>query len=147
VTARAHRETPRHPPQARPHPRYWQTTSLALLVSLALLTGENASGAQKSKPRPQQVVISGMVFTEKGYSLPGASIRVNRAGERKTRWEAMSDRQGEFGLWVPQGGEYEVHVKAKGFEEQVQKVDGKTGTREKLVFRMTSAAPEKKPSS
>jgi hypothetical protein len=122
---------------------------LALLASLAGLgIASPASGAaQEKKKRPRDVIISGMVFTEKGYSLPGASIRVNRAGERKTRWEAVSDRQGEFGLWVPRGGEYEVHVKVKGFEEQVQKVDGNVGTREKLVFRMSPETQGKKPSS
>ncbi len=116
---------------------------LALLASLAGWAG-GMPAAQEKKKRPRDVVISGMVFTEKGFLLAGATIRVNRTGERKTRWEAMSDRQGEFGLWVPQGGEYEVHVKAKGYDEQSQKVDGTVGTKEKLVFRMSPVTPGKK---
>ena len=119
---------------------------MLLLASLAGFAGAKAlhTAAQEKKKGPRQVIISGMVFTEKGFSLPGASIKVNRVGERKARWEAMSDRRGEFGLWAPQGGEYEVHVKAKGYEEQMQKADGETGTQEKLVFRMKPVTPEKK---
>lgn len=117
-----------------------------LVTSLAGWAGVNvASAAQEKKKRPPRVVISGTVFKESGFSLPGASIRVRRAGERKARWEAMSDRQGEFGLWVPQGAEYEVHVKAKGYEEQTQKVDGKSSLHERLVFHMKPATGEKKP--
>jgi hypothetical protein len=57
----------------------------------------------------------------------------------------VSDRQGEFGLWVPQGAEYEVRVKAKGYDEQMQKVDGNSGLHERLVFRMSPATGGKKP--
>lgn len=138
----AHLERPRHPPPGGVHPRYWHAAVvLVLLASLTVLAG----AAQEKKKAPREVVISGTVFTEKGFSLPGAAIRVNRAGERKARWEAVSDRRGEFGMWVPRGGEYEVRVRAKGFEEQMQKVDGNAGTQEKLVFRMSPAVPEKKP--
>lgn len=117
-----------------------------MVAGLAGWAGQSAAHAgQEKKKRPLRAVISGTVFTENGFSLPGASIRVNRVGERKARWEAMSDRQGEFGLWVPQGAEYEVHVKAKGYEEQAQKVDGKSGLHERLVFHMNPAKGEKKP--
>ncbi|HEV8384526.1 MAG TPA: carboxypeptidase regulatory-like domain-containing protein [Candidatus Acidoferrales bacterium] len=146
MSARAHRATPRHPAPGRLHPRYWPAAAVfVLLATLAMPAGAPPAAGSQKTPRKREVVISGMVFTEKGFSLPGAAIRVNRAGERKVRWEAVSDRQGEFGLWVPQGGEYEVHVRAKGFEEQSQKVDGEKGTQEKLVFRMNPATPEKKP--
>jgi len=66
-------------------------------------------------------------------------------GERKAKWDAVSDRQGEFGVRVPQGAEYEVRVKAKGYEEQKQQVDGKSSTYENLVFRMTPETGGKKP--
>ena len=120
---------------------------MVLLASLAGMAGaKSADGAaQQKKKRPPEVVITGTVFTEKGFSLAGASIRVNRVGERKARWEAASNQQGEFGMRVPQGGEYEVHVKAKGFQEQMQKVDGKSSTYESLVFRMSPATAGEKP--
>ncbi len=143
----SHCETPRHPLRSSLHLTYWRLTALLLLVSLAGWAGATpANGAaQEKKKRPPEVVIKGTVFTERGFSLPGASIRVNRAGEHKTRWEAMSDRRGEFGIRVPQGVEYEVHVKAKGFEDQTQKVDGKSSLYEDLVFRMSPATKGKKP--
>ena len=119
---------------------------MLLAAGLAGWAGVSAkTAAQEKKKRPPEVVIMGTVFTEKGFSLAGASIRVNRVGERKVRWEAASDRQGEFGVRVPQGAEYEVRVKAKGYEEQKQQVDGKSSTYENLVFRMTPEAGGKKP--
>ena len=121
--------------------------ALTLLVAgLAGWAGVSCkAAAQEKKKRPPEVVIMGTVFTEKGLSLAGATIRVNRVGERKARWEATSDQRGEFGVHVPQGTEYEVRVKAKGYEEQKQQVDGKSSTYENLVFRMTPEAGGKKP--
>jgi hypothetical protein len=121
--------------------------ALTLLVaSLSGWAGVNAANeAQEKRKRLPEVLITGTVFTEKGFSLAGATIRVSRAGERKARWEAASDRRGEFGVRVPQGTEYEVRVKAKGYEEQTQKVDGKSSAYENLVFRMAPATGGKKP--
>ena len=116
--------------------------ALAVLVSLA---GASAAAAQEKKKRPPEVVIVGTVFTEKGFSLPGATIRITRVGERKARWDAVSDRRGEFGVRVPQGNEYEVRVTMKGFEEQEQKVDGKSSTYANMVFRMIPAKEKGKP--
>jgi hypothetical protein len=146
VNARAHRKTARHPLQGEVHPSYVRLLTLLLLASLSGWAGVSAkNAAQEKKKRPPEVVITGTVFTESGFSLTGATIRVNRVGERKARWEAASDRRGEFGVRVPQGAEYEVRVNAKGYEEQSQKVDGRSSTYENLVFRMTPAAGGKKP--
>lgn len=146
MSARAHRKTARHPLRGEFHPTYVRPMALLLLVSLAGWAGVSAKqAAQEKKKRPPEVVIMGTVFTEEGFSLAGASIRVNRVGERKAKWEAASDRRGEFGVRVPQGAEYEVRVNAKGYEEQTQKVDGKSSAYENLVFRMTPAPGGKKP--
>ena len=138
----AQRETTRHLLHGYSHLTYLAV--LGLMIA-GLFGWASPPGAYARQEQKKRTVISGTVFTEKGFSLPGASIRINRAGERKTRWEATSDRQGEFGLWVPQGVEYEVHVKAKGYEEQTQKVDGRSGLHERLVFHMNPAKGEKKP--
>lgn len=143
MSLRAHREVSRHPLKGRPHLTHRKLAALVLLASLA---GASAAGAaQQKKKRPPEVVIAGTVFTEKGFSLPGATIKIKRVGESKTRWEAVSDRRGEFGVRVPQGGEYEIRVTAKGYEVQEQKVDGKASTYESLVFRMTPAMGGRKP--
>ena len=146
MSAQAHRKTSRHPLQGEFHPTYVRTLALLLLVSLAGWAEVSAKvAAQEKKKRPPEVVITGTVFTEKGFSLAGATVRVYRIGERKARWEAVSDRRGEFGVRVPQGVEYEVRVNAKGCEEQKQKVDGRSSTYENLVFRMTPATGGQKP--
>ncbi|MBI1749345.1 MAG: carboxypeptidase regulatory-like domain-containing protein [Acidobacteria bacterium] len=147
MSVEAKRETPRHPLRGGSHPIYRRLAAAGLL--LASLAGWAAAGAasgkaQEKKKRPPEMVITGTVFTEKGFSLPGASVRVKRTGERKPKWEAVSDRRGEFGVRVPQGAEYEVHVRAEGYEEQMQKVDGKASTYENLIFRMTPATGGKK---
>lgn len=123
---------------------------MLLLAALAggLLAGARASdgdGKDKKRPRPPECAIVGTVFTERGFSLPGAEIKIRRAGERKVRWEAVSDRRGEFGVRVPQGAEYEVTAKAKGYREQTFKVDARNRNYENLVFRMVPFAGGKKP--
>lgn len=85
-------------------------------------------------------LLFGTVFTEKGFALPGAQIRVRRAGERKARWEARSDRRGEFAVRVPRGAEYEMSISAAGYQEQTRKIDARTGNREDLVFRLQPAS-------
>lgn len=148
MSARAQREMPRHPQRGGSHPTYRRLPTLMLLLaSLGGWASAKAANdaAQEDKKRPPEVVITGTVFSEKGFSLAGASIRVNREGERKARWETVSDRRGEFGVRVPQGAAYEVHVNAKGYEAQTQKVDGKSSAYENLVFRMTPATGGKKP--
>jgi hypothetical protein len=97
--------------------------------------GEVPSAAQKEK-RPASFLIFGTVFTPQGFALPGAEIRVRKAGEKKVRGEAVSDRRGEFAIRVPPGTEYEVTVTARGFAAQAQKVSAAGASREDLVFRM-----------
>lgn len=121
------------------------------LLALVALTGVPASG-QESKPatpkagekkeskKPEPFVLAGTVFNEGGFSLPGAEIRVRRAGEKKVRGEARSDRRGEFGIRVPAGPEYEVTVVAKGYETQTRKFQAQLGTPGNFVFRMQPAS-------
>ncbi len=101
-----------------------------------------AAGAAQSKKGAHEndFVLFGTVFAEKGFALPGAEVRVRRAGERKPRWEARSDRRGEFAVRVPRGAEYEMSVSAKGYQEQTRKIDARTGSREDLLFRLQPAS-------
>lgn len=49
----------------------------------------------------------------------------------------MANSRGDFAVRVKMGSDYEVIVRAKGFADQTQPVDAKTGDRFKdLVFRM-----------
>jgi hypothetical protein len=85
-------------------------------------------------------VIFATVFTDKGFALPGARVRVRREDEKKFRWEAMSDHQGELGIRVKQGAEYELTIEARGFKPQTRKVDAREGDREDLTLQMEQVA-------
>lgn len=101
-----------------------------------------ASGSQeqpKKSSHENDFLAFGTVFTEKGLALSGAEIRIRRAGEKKYRWQAFSDRRGEFAIHVVGGAEYEMSVRAKGYQEQAQRVDAKAGKRADLVIRMARA--------
>jgi hypothetical protein len=96
-----------------------------------------ATGVEKlSDSHVHDFVVFATVFTEQGFALPGAKVRVRRADESKYRWEAISDRRGELGVRVKQGAEYELTIEAHGFKPQTRKIDAREGTREDLTFQM-----------
>jgi hypothetical protein len=102
---------------------------------------------QKRTPQEifeSQCLLFGTVFTDQGFALPGAEIKVRRASEKKFRWEANSDRRGEFGVRVPKGEAYEISVKAKGYTPMVRTADAKGTNRVDLVFRLQPATKGKK---
>jgi hypothetical protein len=103
-----------------------------------------ASSSKKQHSHKDDFLMRGTVFTEKNLSLPGADLRVRRGSEKKFRWETRTNSRGEFAVRVPQGAEYELVVRAKGFAEQARPVDAKSGVeKDNMVFRM-ELAPEKK---
>jgi hypothetical protein len=97
-----------------------------------------------SSSHAHDFVIFSNVFTEQGFALPGARVRVRRTNEKKFRWEAISDRRGELAVRVPQDGEYEMTVEARGCKIQTLKVDAKQGNRADLTIRME---PQSRPHS
>ena len=69
--------------------------------------------------------------------MPGAELRIRRTEDKKFRWQTISNSRGDFAVRVKMGADYEVTVRAKGFQEQSLPVNAKTGDRFKdLVFRM-----------
>jgi hypothetical protein len=90
-------------------------------------------------------LIRGTVFDDKALSAPGVQLRIRRTGEKKFRWESYTNSRGEFAVRVPQGSDYEMVIRAKGFAEQTRAVDAKNGgNEERLVFRMEPATGDKK---
>ncbi len=114
-----------------------------LRAARAGFAGAAENSQDKKASRQKDLLLFGTVFTEQGFVLPGAEIRVRRAGKRKTRWEARSDGRGEFAVHVPHGAEYEMTVRAAGYQERTQKIAAKSGSRADLVFRL-SPAPGRK---
>jgi hypothetical protein len=90
-------------------------------------------------------LIIGTVFDPKGFAFPGAELRVRKSSEKKYRWDSYTNSRGEFAVRVPQGSDYEMVIRAKGFADQTRALDAKTGVSEaRIVFRMEPAAGETK---
>lgn len=101
----------------------------------------NAAGAQNtSGSHAHDFLILATVFTDQGFALPGARVRVRRTDEKKPKWEATSDRRGEFAVRVPEGAEYELTVEASGFKPEIRKIDARADTRTDLTIRMDKAS-------
>jgi|SRR5579862_848889 hypothetical protein len=111
------------------------------LLALACLAGstfafEPAGAQNASGSHAHDFVIFATVLTDRGFTLFGARARVRRADEKKFRWEAASDHQGELAIRVPQGAEYELTIEARGFKTITRKIDARAGNRTDLTIRM-----------
>ncbi len=97
--------------------------------------------AKKKYSHANDFLIHGTIFTDKALSFPGVQLRIRRAGEKKFRWESYTNSRGEFAVRVPQGSDYELVVRTKGYAEQTRTIGTKTGgNTESMVFRMQPTA-------
>jgi hypothetical protein len=95
---------------------------------------------KKKYSHANDYLVRGTVFTEKALSFPGVQLRIRKAGEKKFRWETYTNSRGEFAVRVPQGSDYEMVVRTKGYMDQTRTVDAKSGVNEEtMVFRMQLA--------
>ena len=109
------------------------------LASEAQSSSPSKSGKQKYS-HANDFLIRGTVFTDKALSFPGVQLRIRRSAEKKFRWEDQTNSRGEFAIRVPQGTQYEMVVRAKGFADQIRTIDARTGSGENnVVFRMEPA--------
>jgi hypothetical protein len=93
--------------------------------------------SKKKYSHANDFLIRGTVFTEKALSFPGVQLRIRRVGEKRFRWESYTDSRGEFAVRVPQGSDYEMVVRAKGYSQETRIIDAKTGANDQnVVFRM-----------
>ena len=115
---------------------------VTVLLGTIRLTGatfalEPGSATQNSSgSHAHDFVIFVTVFLGQGLALPGARGRIRRSEEKKFRWEAISDHQGELAFRVPPGAEYELTIEARGFKTQSHKVDARQENRADLTIRM-----------
>jgi hypothetical protein len=133
----------RHPLPLLDHPITRVILRLAMLGFLlapGAVPGVAARDEKQGDSHAHDFVIFASVFTEQGFALPGAKVRVRRTEEQKFRWEAVSDRRGELGVRVQQGAEYELTIEARGFKPQARKIDARGGNREDLTFQMEPLA-------
>ncbi len=158
MTTKRKKRTSSQPVAFRPQPSFSSRLSscvspatgpsIGCIIVLLMLACSSAisfpAAAAASQPQTgshaHDFVIFVTVFTDKGFALPGARVRVRREDEKKFRWEAQSDRQGELGIRVQQGAKYELTVEARGFKSQTRKIDARDGNREDLTLLMEPVA-------
>jgi hypothetical protein len=143
ATKRKNLRNPRHSAvhPARPF-RHHTLWTAALLVCLVGMVSANALSAQK-RPSPDDCVFRVTVFTEKGQRLPDAEFTAHPFGKKKPHWDGYSDVRGDFAFRVSFQGDYEIEVKAKGYETQMKKVTSEGGETMDLVFNLVPQAPKK----
>jgi hypothetical protein len=129
-----------HPARSYRHHIVWSIAPLACLACAMLIPAQ--ARAQK-KPSPNDCVFRVTVFTDKGARLPDASYIAHLAGKTKPHWDGYSDSRGDFAFRVSYLGDYEIEVKAKGYETQTKKVASEVGEKVDIVFNLVPRAPKK----
>jgi len=114
--------------------------SLALLPALVLVAFHPLAAAPKKKPVPEAyAIVSGSVFQDSGFALPGADvILAPEAQSNETKpIQLVSDTRGEFVVRVPPGPtHYSVTVHAKGYQSQRKSVNVTDRERVEVTFRL-----------
>jgi hypothetical protein len=104
-----------------------------------------ANPAKQKYSHANDFLIIGTVFDPKGYAFPGVELKIRRSSEKKYRWDSYTNSRGDFAVRVPQGADYEMLIRVKGFADQTRQLDAKTGVSEaRIVFRMEPAGGDKK---
>lgn len=77
---------------------------VAAVILLCLGLSPTAGFAKDKKQlKKDYALIYGTVWDAQQHPAPGVKIHIRRADEKKTRWELVSDRNGEFAQRVPAG--------------------------------------------
>ena len=125
------------------HHSLWATVLFVCMASATLLAVHATTLPAQKKPSPNDGILYVTVFTEKGARFPDVAYTAHPAGKTKPRWEGYSDMRGEFAVRVSVQGEYEIEVKAKGYDPQTRKVTSEVGDKTDVVFNLVPKAPKK----
>ena len=122
-----------------------EPASPQLPASVLTPAASTSKPAKKKYTHADDFLIRGTVFNDKALSAPGVQLRIRRAGDKKFRWESYTNSRGEFAVRVPQGSDYEMVIRAKGFREQTRTIDAKSsGKEESIAFRLEPTVGGKK---
>ncbi len=100
---------------------------------------------KKKYSHAEDFLIRGTVFNEKALSFPDVELRIRKEGQKKYKWTTYTNSRGEFAVRVPQGSNYEILVRVKGFADQTRTIEAKGGGNEEtVVFRMQPNSGDKK---
>jgi Carboxypeptidase regulatory-like domain len=118
-------------------------TGISLILVLAPLLPLAAAAAKKKPPPQTYAVVSGSVFQENGYALPGANVTLSpepqpgSSAEKTKKMEAVSSPRGEFAFRVPAGPmHYNVTVEAKGYQSLRKSVSIEGEERVEVTFQL-----------
>jgi hypothetical protein len=139
-----------HPARPFRHHIVWSIVLLICLAGVTLVacrtnaaeTSPNGLAAQR-KPSPDDCVFRVTVFDDKGARLPNAEFTAHPTDKKKPHWDGYSDVRGDFAFRVSDQGDYEIEVKAKGYEPQTKKVTSEGGEKLDIVFNLVPRAPKK----
>ena len=105
----------------------------------------SSKGSKQKRSHATDFLIRGTVFDDKAFAFPGVQLRIRRSGDKKFRWQDYTNSRGEFAIRVPQGSQYEMVVRTKGFAEQGKSIDATSGISDtNVVFRMEPVKGGKK---
>ena len=112
-------------------------TSLVVLLAAFL----PLAAAPKKKPLPENyAIISGSVFQDDGYALPGADVTLapeSESGRNAKPVQAVSDSRGEFVVRVPPDAmRYSITVHAKGYQSTQKSVEVTGEQRVEVTFQL-----------
>jgi hypothetical protein len=115
-------------------------TSLVFLLAAFL----PLAAAPKKKPLPENyAIISGSVFQDNGYALPGADVALapesesGRGTDKAKPVQAVSDSRGEFVVRVPPDAmRYSITVHAKGYQSAQKSVTVTGEERVEVTFQL-----------
>jgi len=92
-------------------------TVLMLLVTIA-------AGAQQSNTKKPYALLFGTMWGANERPLPGVTIHIRRAEDKKSRWTLISDSHGEFAQRVPPGKQdYVVWAEIKGRKKDAKPIE------------------------
>lgn len=115
----------------------------ALLALLA--TSVPAASAPKKEKPPAYALLFVSIFTEDGFALPGVPVSVKVKGEKKRKWNGVSDSRGECAVRLPAGrATYEVTTESKHHQNETQTAEIYGQERVDLVFRLAAKKEQKK---
>jgi len=105
-------------------------------ASVPTSAASTSKPANKKYSHADDFLIRGTVFNDKALSAPGVQLRI-RGPVKEIPLGELHQLRGEFAVRVPQGSDYEMVVRAKGFREQTRTIDAKSsGKEESIAFRL-----------
>jgi hypothetical protein len=115
-------------------------TSITLHLALLLAVFLPLAAAPKKKPvLDTYAVVSGSVFDDRGYALPGADVILAPEVQptKANTIEMVSDARGEFVIRVPPGPlHYSATVHSKGYQSQRKTVNVENQERVEVTFQL-----------